>query len=65
MKSGDVINGILPGFIAGCVLYVISSFVGPMIGPGWTDVLQGISIFVGLIWALLGIRRRQSRDKLT
>jgi hypothetical protein len=63
MKSSDVINGALPGFIAGCVLYVISSFVGPIIGTGWTDVLQGISIFVGLIWILLGIRRRQSTDK--
>jgi hypothetical protein len=65
MNSSDVINGALPGIIAGCVLYVISSFAGPIIGPGWTEVLQGISIFAGLIWALLGIRRRQSRDKQT
>jgi hypothetical protein len=65
MKSSDIINGAIPGFIAGCILYVISSFVGPIIGPGWTDVLQGLSIFVGLIWILLGIRRKQSAHKET
>jgi hypothetical protein len=63
MKSSDIINGALPGFIAGCILYVISSFVGPIIGAGWTDLLQGLSIFVGLIWILVGIRRKQSAQK--
>ncbi len=53
------------GFIAGCILYVISSFVGPIIGAGWTDVLQGLSILVGLVWILLGIRRKQSAQKQT
>jgi hypothetical protein len=63
MKPNDIINGALPGFIAGCVLYVISSFVGPILGPGWSDVLQGLSFFVGLIWVLIGIRRKQSAQK--
>ncbi len=65
MKSSDIINGAMPGFIAGCILYVVSSFVGPIIGAGWTDVLQGLSILVGLVWILLGIRRRQSAQKQT
>jgi len=65
MKSSDIINAALPGVIAGCILYVISSFVGPIIGPGWTDLLQGLSIFAGLIWVLLGIRRKQSAQKQT
>ncbi len=65
MKSSDIINGAMPGFIAGCILYVISSFVGPIIGAGWTDVLQGLSILVGLVWILLGIRRKQSAQKQT
>jgi hypothetical protein len=63
MKSSDIINGAMPGFIAGCILYVISSFVEPIIGAGWTDVLQGLSILVGLVWILLGIRRKQSAQK--
>ena len=65
MKSSDIINGAMPGIIAGCILYVISSFVGPIIGAGWTDVLQGLSILVGLVWILLGIRRKQSAQKQT
>jgi hypothetical protein len=65
MKSSDVINGALPGFIAGCILFVISTFAGSIIGPGWTDLLQGLSIFVGLIWILLGIRRKQATHKGT
>jgi hypothetical protein len=44
---------------------VISSFLGPIIGAGWTDLLQGLSIFVGLVWILLGIRRKQSAQKQT
>jgi len=63
MKPNDIINGALPGLIAGCVLYVISSFVGPIMGPGWSDVLQGLSFFVGLIWVVIGIRRKQSAQK--
>ena len=63
MKSSDIINAALPGFIAGCILFVISSFVGPVIGPGWTDLLQGLSFFVGLVWILIGIRRKQSAQK--
>jgi hypothetical protein len=65
MKSSDIINGAIPGFIAGCILYVISSFVGPIIGAGWTDVLQGLSILAGLVWILLGIRRKQAAQKQT
>ena len=60
MTSSDVINAAMPGLIAGCILFVIGSFAGPIIGAGWTDLLQGLSIFVGLIWVLLGIRRKQS-----
>jgi hypothetical protein len=49
MASSDIVNGAIPGIIAGCLLYLISSFVGPIIEPGWTDLLQGLSVFVGLI----------------
>lgn len=63
MKSSDIINGAMPGFIAGCILYVVSTFVGPIIGAGWTDLLQGLSIVVGLVWILLGIRRKRSAQK--
>ena len=65
MKSSDIISGAMPGFIAGCILYVISSFLGPIIGAGWTDMLQGLAIVVGLVWILLGIRRKQSAQKQT
>jgi hypothetical protein len=63
MKSGDIINAAMPGFVAGCILFVISTFVGPIIGPGWTDLLQGLSFFVGLVWILLAVRRKQSAHK--
>lgn len=63
MKSSDIINGALPGLIAGCILYVISSFVGPIIGPGWSDLLEGLSFFVGLIGVVIGIRRKQAAQK--
>jgi hypothetical protein len=60
MKSSDIINAALPGLIAGCILYVISGFLGQIIGPGWSDLLQGLSFFVGLIWVVIGVRRKQS-----
>jgi hypothetical protein len=50
MKQDDLIKAVLPGIIAGGILYVISSFVGPILGSGWGDLLHGLSFFVGLIW---------------
>lgn len=44
---------------------VISSFLGPIIGAGWTDLLQGLAIVVGLVSILLSIRRKQSAQKQT
>jgi hypothetical protein len=43
------------------VLYGFSSGIGAHLPPGWTDLLQGGAIFVGLIGALLGIRLRTAR----
>jgi hypothetical protein len=57
MKPDDFIKAVLPGFIGGGVLYTISSFVGPISGPGWREILHGLSFFVGLIWVLIGYLR--------
>lgn len=51
----------LPGLVVGCVVYLAGSLLGPRFGPGWTDVLQGSSFFVGLILIVIGVRRRRRR----
>lgn len=60
-KALDVVLGAGVGLILGAVLYALSSVIGPRFPAGWTDLLQGGSIFVGLIVALLGIRRRTAK----
>jgi hypothetical protein len=57
----DIVIGAAPGLILGAVLYGFSSGIGAHLPPGWTDLLQGGAIFVGLIGALLGIRLRTAR----
>jgi hypothetical protein len=57
------IGAALPGVIVGCVLYLAGGVVGPRIGPGWADVIQGSAFFVGLIGAVLGVRRAQRLKK--
>ena len=61
MSTKELIVAGLPGFIAGCILFFAGSLVRPVLGSGWQDVLQGSSFFVGLIWAVISIRRRKGR----
>jgi len=58
MDANVLIKGALPAVIVGCVLYLAGAVIGPMIGPGWSDVIEGLAFFVGLAWAAVGIRRR-------
>ena len=57
-KPQDVVLGAGLGLVLGAVLYGLSSVIGPRLPAGWTDLLQGVSLFIGLVVALLGIRRR-------
>ena len=58
MTPNDLLRAALPGVIVGCGLWVIGALVGRALGPGWTDVIQGSSFFIGLIWVVVGVRRR-------
>lgn len=49
MTSNDLLRATLPGLIIGCGLWVIGALVGRAVGPGWTDVIQGSSFFIGAI----------------
>jgi hypothetical protein len=60
MAPNELLRAALPGIIVGCSLWAIGALVGPKIGPGWTDVIQGSSFFIGLIWAAVGVRRKAS-----
>src|SRR5262252_5348866 len=51
MTPNELLRAALPGIIVGCSLWAIGALVGPKMGPGWTDVIQGSSFFIGLIWA--------------
>jgi hypothetical protein len=57
MKPDDLKKAVLPGIIAGGILYVISTLVGPGLGPGWRDVLQGLSVVVGMTWVGIAVLR--------
>jgi hypothetical protein len=63
MDANDLIKGALPGAVAGCVLYLVGGLIGGAMGPGWKDILQGSAFFVGLVWALVGIRRKARAKK--
>ena len=58
----DVVLGAGIGLVLGAVLYALSSAIGPRLPAGWTELLQGISGFIGLTVALLGIRRRTAKS---
>ena len=57
----DIVIGAAPGLILGAMLYGFSGGIGGHLSPGWTELLQGGAIFVGLVGALLGIRWRTAR----
>ena len=63
MDPNTLIRAALPGAIAGGVVYVVGTFIGPRIGPGWQDILQGGAFFVGLIWIAIGVTRAAKRAK--
>jgi hypothetical protein len=42
--------------IAGA-LYGLGGSLGPHIGPGWEDILEGIAMFVGIAGMALGVGR--------
>jgi hypothetical protein len=59
LRGKDPIAAALPGLVVGCVVYLAGSLVGPKLGAGWTDVLQGSSFFVGLLLIVIGVRRNR------
>ena len=61
MSTNELIVAGLPGFILSCILFFAGCFVGPILGSVGQDVLQGSSFFIGLIWAVISIRRRKVR----
>lgn len=61
MSTNELIVAGLPGFILGCILFFAGGLVGPILGSVEQDVLQGSSFFIGLIWAVISIRRRKVR----
>jgi hypothetical protein len=63
MTASELIRAALPGIIVGCGLSVIGALIGRAIGPGWTDLMQASAFFIGLIWALIGVRRKASMTK--
>jgi hypothetical protein len=56
------VGAALPGLVVGCVVYLVGVVVGPRIGPGWSDVLEGSAFFVGLIGIVIGVRRARRRQ---
>jgi len=57
---------ILPGLICviGAVLYGIGAAYGPRIGPGWSDLLEGLADFVmlgGGVWLIARLVRAVSK----
>jgi hypothetical protein len=63
MDANDLLKAALPAAIAGGAVYVVGSFVGPRMGPGWEDIIHGGAFFVGLIWLLINIRRKAPSAK--
>ena len=59
MSTNESIVAALPGFILGCILFFAGGLVGPILGSAGQDVLQGSSFFIGLILAVINIRRRK------
>jgi hypothetical protein len=58
MHANALLNAALPGVIAGCAVYLAGTFLGPSLGPGWQDILQGGAFFIGLIGVVIGVRRQ-------
>jgi hypothetical protein len=57
MNANDLIVAALPGFILGCALFLGGGLLGPTLGPGWQDVVQGSAFFIGLVWVVIAVRR--------
>jgi hypothetical protein len=62
VDASELIKTALPGVIIGCVIYVLGAFLGPILEPGWQEVIQGLSFFIGLIAILVLALRRRQRD---
>ncbi len=62
MAANELLKTALPGVIIGCVIYALGAFLGPILGPGWQDVIQGLSFFIGLISMLVLVLHRRHRD---
>jgi hypothetical protein len=67
MQQADLIKAILPGIIVGAVLYLIGTFLGALLGPGWGDILHGLAGLLGLILVGIGafgvLRRAAAQSK--
>ena len=64
MSSNDIVNAGLPGIVIGALLYVGAILFGPGLGPGWSDLLQGVAVLAALVLALLGIARERRVHRL-
>ncbi|HYC14640.1 MAG TPA: hypothetical protein VEC75_10335 [Stellaceae bacterium] len=51
------------GLIVGGVLYAVSTVIGSLLPLGWEDLLQGLSVFVGIVVAAIVTRRRSDAAK--
>jgi hypothetical protein len=66
MQQTDLFKAILPGIIVGGALYIIGTFLSPILGPGWGDILHGLGGLVGLILVgigAFGVLRRASAER--
>jgi Na+(H+)/acetate symporter ActP len=62
VDANELIKTTLPGVIVGCAIYVVGALLGPILGPGWEEIIQGLSFFIGLICVLLLVLHRRQRD---
>jgi len=51
--------------LVGVALWFAGGLLGPRLGAGWTDLIQGLAVFVALVWiavaATLQLRARRRR----
>ena len=60
-----LVRGVTVGLIVGGVLYTVSTVIGSLLPPGWEDLLQGVSVFVGFIAGAIVARLRLNRAEKT
>ena len=58
MTANDLVSAALVPVIAGALLWLGGGAFGPRIGPGWADLIQGLAVFVAMIWIAVAAVRR-------